>query len=601
MAKKNKRKSVESSIKTNIKKVETGVIDGVFVYTGPVTIGEFARQTNQNPTQIVSEYFMSGKMYNINHILSEEDLVELCLKYELDFRAEKEVNAANFMDDIEVIDDESELVERSPIVTIMGHVDHGKTTLLDKIRNANVADGESGGITQHTGAYSVEKEGKHITFLDTPGHEAFTAMRSRGANLTDIVILVVAADDGVMPQTKEAIIHANAAGSPIIVFVNKMDKEGSNPERIKSELTSYDVVAEEFGGDVQFVYGSALKGTGIDDLLKSINILSEILELKANPNRMAIGTVVESETSKTQGSVITLVVTNGTLKNRDFIVAGSKYGRVRTILDPATNKLIKEVKPGFPAIITGLKDVPIAGDKLFGFQDEKYAKKLAEEKKDMDKKNELKHRNALQSVDGLKILNIIVKSDVAGTSEAVKYSLNKLESDEAKVNVISASSGEITNSDVLLASASNSVIYTFNLEPNKNILEEAKTKGIEIKNFSIIYKMIEEVEAIILGMETPKYEEKQIGKGNVIATFFYSKVGTIAGVMVEEGKVIENAIVKVFRNSKEFKTSKIDSLKRESNKTKLVTAGKDCGMHIAGFDEVKVGDWLEFYEEVRIN
>ncbi|MCK5945842.1 MAG: translation initiation factor IF-2, partial [Mycoplasmataceae bacterium] len=497
------RKTSESQILEQMKIVDVELKDGVFVYTGPLSIAEFCKTANLKLNEVVGYFFKKGEMFNANHTLTEDQLVELCLEYEFDFQKESEVNASNFMDEVEISDHDDDLIERSPIITIMGHVDHGKTTLIDKIRNANVAGSEAGGITQHTGAYQIERKGKKITFLDTPGHEAFTSMRSRGAQLTDIVILVVAADDGIMPQTKEAIDHAKAAKVPVIVFVNKMDKPGADLERVKGDLSKYDIVAEDWGGDHQILSGSALKGEGIEKLFDAIFMEAEMLELKANPNRQALGIVVESRLDKGMGSTSTVIVTNGTLLKKDFIVAGSNYGRIRTLRD-TDGKDINEVMPGSPAVITGLNQVPNPGDKFYGFVNEKLAKELASEKAFEDKQKSLKQKAAIQIEDGVKVMNIIIKSDVQGTAEAVKHTLAAIENEETKVNIVRASVGLISKNDILLAQASNAIIFSFNIKPKGDVSAFAKQEKVEIKTYSIIYKMIEEVERMLKGMMAPK-------------------------------------------------------------------------------------------------
>lgn len=594
-----KRKLNQGQIQKQLKNVSTELKDGVFVFTGPMAIVDFADAIKKPANEIITHYFMKGQMYNINHVLNEEEIAELCFKYGYDFQKENQIDAQNFMDHVEIKDDESDLVERAPIITVMGHVDHGKTTLIDKIRGTDVASGEAGGITQHTGAYQIQYNNHKITFLDTPGHEAFTAMRSRGAKATDIVVLVVAADDGVMPQTKEAIDHAKAAEVPMIVFVNKMDKPGADPERVKGELSNYDVVAEDWGGDYQFVYGSALNGDGIDKLFDAINILGEILELKSNPNRLPIGIVVESRLDKGRGSVATLIVEHGTLMQRDFIVAGSKYGRIRSMEDH-NHHPIESAGPGTPVIITGLNYTPNAGDKFFGFKDEKFAKNLAKDKEQADKKSELRSRKVVQTKDGQTVVNILVKADVQGTSEAVKFSLAKIENDEAKAHIVRASVGAITKSDILLAEASNATIYAFNVSPSSSIQKIANDHGVEIKNYSIIYKMIEDVEKLMHGLKATEYREEKTGRAQVLQTFFYSKVGTIAGCTMEEGYMLSGSKVKVFRKDKMIHEGKIDSLQRGPDQLKKAEKGKEFGTHVRKFDDIQVGDFIESYHDVEV-
>lgn len=594
-----KRKLNKTDVQKQLTSVNTELKDGVFVFTGPMAIIDFADAIKKPANEIIKKYFMLGKMYNINHTLDEEEIAELCLEYGYDFQKEDRVDAQNFMDKIEINDSDDELIERAPIITVMGHVDHGKTTLIDKIRGANVAAGEAGGITQHTGAYQVEHKGHKITFLDTPGHEAFTAMRSRGAKATDIVVLVVAADDGVMPQTKEAIDHAKAAKVPMIVFVNKMDKPGVNPDKVKGDLSNEDIVAEDWGGNYQFVYGSALNGEGIDKLFDAINLESEMLELKANPNRLPIGTVIESRLDKGRGSVATLIVEHGTLMARDFIVAGSKYGKIRTIEDH-NGKTIEQALPGTPVIITGLNYTPNAGDKFFAFKDEKFAKNLAQEKEFADKQQDLRSRSVLEVKDGQTVVNVLVKADVQGTAEAVKFSLSKLENDEAIVNVIRSGVGTITKSDVLLAQTSNAIIYSFNVKPSSDVVKFAEETGVEIKPYSIIYKMIEDLEGLLTGLKATQYKEEFTGRAQVLKTFFYSKVGTIAGCIMEEGYMLSNSKVKVYRGDKLVHEGRIDSLQRGPDSLKKAEKGKDFGTHVHKFDDIKEGDFIEAFHDVEV-
>ena len=595
----NKRKLNIDQIKKQLTSVNIELKDGIFIFTGPMTIIDFAAAIKKPANEIIKKYFMEGKLYNINHVLNEEEIAELCLEYGYDFQKENLVDAQNFMEEVQIEDDEKELIERSPIVTIMGHVDHGKTTLIDKIRGANVADNEAGGITQHTGAYQITYNDKKITFLDTPGHEAFTSMRLRGANVTDIVILVVAGDDGVMPQTREAIDHAKLAKVPVIVFVNKMDKPGVDIERIKGELSNEDIISEEWGGNAQFVYGSALTGEGIDKLFKAINIQAEMLELKSNPNRLPIGTVIESRLDKGKGSVTTVIIEHGTIMPRDFIVAGSKYGKIRTLEDEHGNKIEKGF-PGQPVIITGLNYSPDAGDKFFAFENEKFAKNLAQKKGFADKKQELRKRKVFDVKEGQSALNIIVKSDFQGTAEAINYSLSKLENEEVKINIISSNVGTMTKSDILLAQASNAMIYGFNISPSKDIQKFAKECSVEIKQYSIIYKMVEDVQEMIQGMLSPKFEEKYTGRAQILKVFFYSKIGNIAGCIMETGFIQENSKIKLIRNEKIIHEGKIDSLQNGPKQLKKIESGKEFGTHVHKFDDIKVGDFIEAYQEVEI-
>ena len=594
-----KRKLNKKEIQDQLVSVNTEIKDGIFIFSGPMAIVDFARSIKKPVNEIISYFFKKGKMYNINKTLDEEEIAELCLEYGYDFQEEKEINAQNFMDTVEIKDNKSDLIERPAIITVMGHVDHGKTTLIDKIRGTNLAKEEAGGITQHTGAYQIEYKKNKITFLDTPGHESFTSMRSRGAKITDIVILVIAGDDGVMPQTKEAIDHARVAQVPLIVFVNKMDKPNVDLEKIKSELANVEIISEDWGGDTQFVFGSALKGDGIDKLFEAILIQAEILELKSNPNRLPIGTVIDSFIHKGKGTMATLIIEHGTLMKKDFIVAGSKYGRIKT-LENYLGKNINFATPGMPVTVTGLNYVPHAGDKFFGFKDEKFAKNLAQEKEFIDKQKILRSRNVVENKDEKKVINLIIKSDVQGTAEAVKYALSQLNNEEAKINVVSATVGIVSKSDVLLAIASNASIYCFNTQLSSEINKIAKEKKIEIKSYNVIYKMIDDVKNKLKGESNPKFKDEFIGRAEILQIYFYSKVGNIAGCKMKTGYITSNSKVKIFRNEEEIFEGKIDSLQIKTNQVKKVESGKEFGICIHKFDDIKVGDVIKSFKEVEI-
>ncbi|QNM93502.1 translation initiation factor IF-2 [Mycoplasma sp. Pen4] len=601
MSKKTNRISNVEEIKEQLSNTKTELKDGVFIFTEKMSISDFAAKIKVPATEIIKKLFLQGKMCNLNTILDEEQIAEICLDYGHDFKKETNIDGSNFLDEVNFTDNEKDLIRRSPIITVMGHVDHGKTTLIDKIRHSDIVSTESSGITQHTGAYQITHKGHKITFLDTPGHEAFTQMRARGAKVTDIVILVVAADDGVMPQTKEAIEHAKAAGVPLIVFVNKMDRSNKDLDRLKGELAENDVLIEEYGGDTQIVYGSALKGEGLSDLFDSIMLLSEILDLKANPNRYPIGTIIESRIDKGIGAVSTIIVENGTLYKGDFLVAGSKYGRVRMIFD-SNNNQIDKVVPGAPATISGLNYAPDAGDRFIGFSDEKFAKKLAQEKENADKKEMLFGKTGIESdAEGKKIINVIIKSDVYGTSQAIKDQLNHLGNDEAVIKVIAAGAGDVNGNDLLLAQASNATIFVFNLKVSSNIRQNAKTANVDVIAHNVIYKIIEDCQTMLDGEKAPVYEEQKIGQAHIIKVFFYSKVGNIAGCMLDSGVVRTNAKVKVYRAGKLIHEGVIDSLKRDQNDAKEVQTGKDFGTHIKNFNDIKEDDVLEFYQDVRVN
>lgn len=597
---KKSRLSNMKEIKSQLHDIKTEVKDGTFVFSNRLTIGELAEKINCNPNELIKKFLMKGKLYQINYILSEEEIAEICIEKGLDFKKEDTIDAENFLNRVKFNDPEKMLVTRPPIVTVMGHVDHGKTSLIDYIRKTKIVQTEFSHITQHTGAYQVMYENKPITFIDTPGHEAFSEMRSRGAKITDIVILIVAADDGVMPQTKEAIMHAKAANVPIVVFVNKMDKPQKNVEKIKRELAENDVIIEEYGGHVQIAYGSAKTGQGIDDLLKLITFVAELLELKANPNRYPIGTVIESKIDKGAGSVSTVIIENGTLYKGDFIVAGSCYGRVRKILD-SRRKIIEKAEPGMPVVISGLNDSPLAGDRFIGFEDEKYAKQLAEEKAKIEKNVDLLERSQqIQIDDGKKVFNLIIRSDVQGTAEAIKNKLSSMENEEATLRVIGAQTGQVTRGDLLLAQASNAMIITFNVKTSASILQNAKQLNVKIMNFNVIYKIVEAMQDILDGERPIIYEEKKIGSAQVLKTFYYSKVGTIAGCMMDEGVVKLGCKVKVFRNRKMIHDGIVETLKREINDVKSVEKGKEFGTHIKKFNDIKQDDILEFFEDVPI-
>ncbi|AZZ65313.1 translation initiation factor IF-2 [Metamycoplasma phocicerebrale] len=594
-----KRTSNVSSIKEKLNTVETKVQDGVFIFSGPLTIAEFSLKIKKNSAEILTYFFKKGIIKTINTSLNEEEIAELCLNYDLDFKKEEVVDAENLFDKLEVADDPNDLFQRCPIVTIMGHVDHGKTTLIDQIRKSNILASEFGGITQHTGAYQVEYNNRKITFLDTPGHEAFTEMRLRGAKVTDIVVIVVAADDGVKPQTIEAIDHAKAANVPIIIFVNKMDKPGADVEKIKSQMSEQDIICEEWGGQNQFIYGSAINNQNIDKLLEAIFLQADLLDLKANLNRDAFGTIIESKIDKGRGSVSTVIVENGTLMPRDFIVAGGQYGNIRSLLS-IEGKPLQKVLPGTPCVVTGLNKNPLSGDRFIVISDEKFAKKLADEKLYIEKQKELNEKNAFTFKDGKKTLNIIIKTDVQGTAEAIKQTLLKIGNEEVSVNVIRATAGELTRADLLLADTSNARIYSFNISVPNDIKKMAETKGIKIVSHNIIYKIVEELESIVKNLKEPVYEEKQIGLAVIIQKFFYSKVGAIAGCKMLEGQAKEYCKVEIIRRGKSIFKGNIDSLKREKNDVKVVEKGFDFGTHIKDFDKIEVDDELKFYEDVLV-
>ena len=581
---------------------------GVIYYENGMTVQEVAEAMNVGVTELVKKLFMSiGVMAGATNSL-ERDVIELiAMEYNFEVK-DKEITDMTRFDEMNIVDDPADLVERPVIVTIMGHVDHGKTTLLDTIRSSHVTKGEAGGITQHIGAYQVEKNGSIITFIDTPGHAAFTEMRARGAQITDIVILVVASDDGVMPQTKEAIEHAQAAGVPIIVAINKMDKPTANPDRIKQELTEFNLLAEEWGGDTIFVPISALTGKGVDELLEMIVLVSELKEYKANPNRLGVGTVIEAKLDKGRGPVATLLVQNGTVKIGDIIVVGNTFGKIRAMQDEK-GKQLTSAGPSKPVEITGITDVPCAGDKFMILNDERKAREISEirthnrfnEEMGVGKGVSLNDLLKNQSSEELKNLNLIIKCDVQGSIEAIKGLLEKINIEGTKINIISSRVGGITETDINLAIASQAVIIGFNIRPMANISDLAKSKGIEIRLYNIIYKLQEDIEKAVKGLLDPVFEEKETGQAVVRETYKVSKVGTIAGCYVTNGYISRNAGVRVIRNSVVIYTGKVSSLKRFKDDVKEVKTGFDCGLTIEHFNDIKVDDIIECFimEEVE--
>jgi translation initiation factor IF-2 len=499
-------------------------------------------------------------------------------------------------------DDPASLVPRPPVVTIMGHVDHGKTTLLDAIRETRVTATEAGGITQHIGAYQVEVDGKKITFLDTPGHEAFTTMRARGAQVTDITVLVVAADDGVMPQTVEAINHAKAANVPIIVAVNKIDKPGANPDRVKQELTEYGLVAEDWGGDTIFVHISALKKQGIDELLEMILLVAEMAELKANPNARPRGTIIEAQLDKSRGPAATVLVQNGTLKVGDIIVAGTTYGRVRAMVNDRGRR-VKEAPPSMPVEIIGLSDVPSAGDLFVVYDDERKARALAEKRLNKQKAQEIGAQTRItlddlykQIQEGqVKELNVIIKADVHGSVEALVGALTKIDVEGVRVRVIHQGVGAITESDIILATASNAIVIGFNVRPEPNAGKMAESEKVDVRLYRVIYNVIEELESAMKGLLDPEYKEVIIGRAEVRQTFKVSRVGTIAGCYVTEGKIERNRDVRLIRNGVVVYEGKLDTLKRFKDDVREVVSGFECGLTLERFHDIKEGDVIEVF------
>ena len=543
-------------------------------------------------------------MINLNQAIDFENAEIVALEYNKTLKREETQDVSNF-EEYEIVDDEADLVPRPPIVTIMGHVDHGKTTLLDYIRDSHVAEGEFGGITQHIGAYQIETNGNKITFIDTPGHAAFTEMRARGASVTDIVIIIVAADDGVMPQTKEAVEHALSAKVPIIVAVNKIDKPNANPERIRTEMAEINITPEEWGGNVPFIDISAQTGVGVDKLLETILAISEMSELKANPKRYAVGSVIESRQDKNVGGIASLLILNGTLRLGDPIVVGTTYGKVRTMKNDRGESIL-EAPPGLPVEITGLSENPSAGDKFMAFETEHEAKEIAEKRALHAKEN--KYKKDVISLDdlfnkinsGQKEINVILKADVRGSEEAVKNSLLKINVEGVKINVIRSGIGTITESDVVLANASNAIIIGFNVSPSNITKEIAKEYNVDIRLYTIIYKCIEEIELAMKGMLDPEFEEHILGTAEIRKIFKFSKVGNIAGSYVTDGVIKNNANVRLIRDGIVVYNGKINSIQREKDSVKEVKKGYECGITLDNFNDIKVGDILECYEMVEV-
>ena len=616
--KKNKKKKVKKEKVKKSQKQQPAIIeapseetiseDTILVKDG-MTVGELSEVLNVGSTELIKKLFMELKiMANINQSLTLEQIELIAMDYGKEIQEEVEINKEDLDLYFEVEDAEKDLKERAPIVTIMGHVDHGKTTLLDTIRNSRVTAGEAGGITQHIGAYQVRAKDRKITFLDTPGHAAFTTMRARGAKITDVTILVVAADDGVMPQTIEAINHAKAAEVPIIVAVNKMDKPQANPDRVMNELVEYGLISEEWGGDTIFVPISALKGEGIDELLENILLVTEMQELKANPNRLALGTVIEAKLDKGRGAVATLLVQNGSLNVGDPLVVGNTFGRVRAMINDRS-KNIQTAKPSTPVEITGLQDVPNAGDRFVVFGDEKTARQIGE-KRQQQYIETTRQASSAVSLDTLfeqmkqgemKDLNIIIKADVQGSVEALAMSLAKIDVEGVNVRIIHTGVGAINESDITLAVASNAVVIGFNVRPDNNAKQMAQTEQVDIRLHSIIYKVIEEIEAAMTGLLDPEFVEKVIGLAEVRQVYKVSKIGTIAGAYVTEGKVSRDGKVRVIRDSVVIYEGEIDTLRRFKDDVKEVQSGYECGMTVENFNDIKEGDVFEVYimEEVK--
>ena len=574
--------------------------DDVIIYKEGMTVNDLANSLNVPSAELVKKLFLMGLVINVNQTISFEDAEVVLVDYNKKLVKEETTDITNFEEYI-IDEDESLLELRAPVVTIMGHVDHGKTTLLDYIRDTHVASGEAGGITQHIGAYQVEIDGKKITFIDTPGHAAFTEMRARGAKITDIVIIIVAADDGVMPQTKEAIDHAKSANVPIIVAINKIDKGIGNVDRIMSEMSEYGLTPEAWGGDTMFVKISAQTGEGVKDLLDSIIALSEVMDLKANPNRYASGTVIESKLDKSVGSEVTLLIQNGTLRLGDPIVVGTAFGKVRTLKNSQGEDIVSAL-PSMPVTITGINKVPVSGDKFMAFETEKEARNVAIKRENILKnkrfvKKTLSLEDLFDSIkEGKKEINIVLKADVKGSEEAVKNSLEKINVEGVKVNVIRSGVGTITESDVVLANASNAIVIGFNVIPSSKTKEVAKEYNVDIRLYNIIYKVVEEIEAAMKGMLDPEYEEVVVGNAEVRQLFKFSKVGIIAGSHVVSGVIKNGSKCRLIRDGVVVYDGKINSLQREKDQAKEVKNGFDCGITLENYIDIKEKDIIETYE-----
>ncbi|MCG2522739.1 translation initiation factor IF-2 [Staphylococcus epidermidis] len=605
--KNNKTNKNQKNNKPQNEAAETKEMPSKITYQEGITVGELAEKLNVESAGIIKKLFLLGIMANINQSLDEETLELIADDYGVEIEKEVVVDEEDLSIYFDDETDDSDAIERPAVVTIMGHVDHGKTTLLDSIRNTKVTEGEAGGITQHIGAYQIENSGKKITFLDTPGHAAFTTMRARGAQVTDITILVVAADDGVMPQTIEAINHAKEAEVPTIVAVNKIDKPTANPDRVMQELTEYGLIPEDWGGDTIFVPLSALSGDGIDDLLEMIGLVAEVQELKANPNKQAVGTVIEAELDKSRGPAASLLVQNGTLNVGDAIVVGNTYGRIRAMVNDL-GKRIKSAGPSTPVEITGINDVPLAGDRFVVFGDEKQARRIGEARHEasviqqrQESKNVSLDNLFEQMKQGeMKDLNVIIKGDVQGSVEALAASLMKIDVEGVNVRIIHTAVGAINESDVTLANASNGIIIGFNVRPDAGAKRAAEAENVDMRLHRVIYNVIEEIESAMKGLLDPEFEEQVIGQAEVRQTFKVSKVGTIAGSYVTEGKITRNAGVRVIRDGIVLFEGELDTLKRFKDDAKEVAQGYECGITIEKYNDLKEGDIIEAFEMVEI-
>lgn len=597
-----KKKKTKKQIAAEKAKEEQEFAENTIVEIGEtITVKELADMLHKPYADVIKTLIFQGVMAAVNQEIDFETAAKVCEKYEILYEKKEETSELESLDMEVESEKEENLVKRPPIVTVMGHVDHGKTSLLDAIRKSKVTSTEAGGITQHIGAYTVTLNGEEITFLDTPGHEAFTAMRARGAQVTDVVILVVAADDGIMPQTKEAISHCKAADVPMVVAINKIDRPNANIDRVKQELTEFGLVAEDWGGDTICVPVSAKKGENIDQLLEMVLLTAEMQELRANPNRKAKGTVIEAKLDKGRGAVASLLVQNGTLHVGDAILVGSTYGRIRAMFDDEGKK-IKAAGPSIPVEILGLSEVPAAGDRFVQVKDEKTARQMAESRKQKMKETQNNHRVSLEDLysqikEGtVKELAIIVKADVQGSVEAIKQSLEKLSTEDVKVRVIHGGVGAITETDTTLATASNAIIIGFNVRPDSNATIAADRDGVDIKTYRIIYDAIEDVKSAMIGMLEPEYKEVVLGKAEVRETYKISNVGTIAGCYVLDGKIVRNSDIRVIRDGIVIFESTLGSLKRFKDDVKEVATGYECGLSVEKFNDLKEGDIIEAYK-----
>ncbi len=585
------------------KLMSNNVADDIVLYKKGMTVAELAKSLDVSGTDIIKKLMSLGLMLNLNETIDFDNAEIVTLDYGKTLKHEETQDEANF-EEYEIIDKEEDLVKRPPIVTIMGHVDHGKTTLLDYIRNSHVVDGEFGGITQHIGAYQIDHNGNKITFIDTPGHAAFTEMRARGASVTDIVIIIVAADDGVMPQTKEAIDHAKVANVPIIVTVNKIDKPDANPERILTEMVENGITPEEWGGDVPFINISAKTGEGIPLLLETIETIAEVNGYKANPNRYATGSVIESKLDKNIGGIASFIIQNGTLRIGDPVVVGEYFGKIRTMKNDLGESIV-EAGPSTPVEVTGISDNPSAGDKFMAFETEAKAKEIADKRKNLARS---KYNNDVVSLDdlfkkiesGQREVNVVLKCDVRGSEEAVKNALQKIQVGDVVVNVIRSGIGTITESDVVLANASNALIIGFNVVPSNITKEIAKEYNVDIRLYTIIYKLVEDMEQAMNGMLDPEYEEKILGTLEIRKIFKFSKIGNIAGCYVTDGMIKNNVSVRVIRDGIVIATDKISSLQRGKEAVKEMKKGFECGVTLETFNDIKEGDVIEAYEMVEV-